>query len=500
MAFKLEKEKQKLVSEKCQSILTQLLKDEDNKYCVDCDAKGPRWASWNLGIFLCIRCAGIHRNLGVHISRVKSVNLDAWTPEQIACIQNMGNSKARAVYEANFPDNFRRPQTDSTLEAFIRAKYEQKKYIAKEWVEPPPPKPAFDIEEELRKEKERKRNKNKTFQSPNNIEVQANSLPRPNSNSSPVSNTIKADKIHQKIEIGSNSTDLLGLEISLTEAKTDDDSFGLFVSSVPIPDSSDSINSEIKSDSKTKSEEESDFFNQKAPIDQDKKLTKESILSLYGSAAPPQQPLPQPQQNTILGPQNQTFGAQSQALFMGQMGTGGQPMAPNTQNPLFMSQNTAVNGVQASLGQTTNLMTQSNFPLTTNPFLANNNSKNANFALNQQTVQQLPQHLASLQLNSMSSPNVSNSSINSIPNNNWFQMGAQTTGLPVPPPGVINPFMTTAPSMIPAGVPVANNFGQIGLNSGSFFTQPDPGTQWAFNGNTALNQTSGVTASTNLWQ
>lgn len=48
---------------------------------------GPRWASWNLGIFLCIRCAGIHRNLGVHISKVKSVNLDTWTPEQVAvCI------------------------------------------------------------------------------------------------------------------------------------------------------------------------------------------------------------------------------------------------------------------------------------------------------------------------------------------------------------------------------------------------------------------------------
>jgi len=45
---------------------------------------GPRWASWNLGVFLCIRCAGIHRNLGVHVSRVKSVNLDSWTPEQIA--------------------------------------------------------------------------------------------------------------------------------------------------------------------------------------------------------------------------------------------------------------------------------------------------------------------------------------------------------------------------------------------------------------------------------
>lgn len=106
---------------------------------------GPRWASWNLGIFLCIRCAGIHRNLGVHISKVKSVNLDAWTPEQVGYLQQMGNSKARAVYEANLPDNFRRPQTDSSLEAFVRAKYEQKKYIAKEWVQPPTPQPAVRI-------------------------------------------------------------------------------------------------------------------------------------------------------------------------------------------------------------------------------------------------------------------------------------------------------------------------------------------------------------------
>lgn len=55
-------------------------------------------------------------------------------------LQQMGNSRARAVYEANLPDSFRRPQNDSSLETFIRAKYEQKKYIAKEWVPPPLPK------------------------------------------------------------------------------------------------------------------------------------------------------------------------------------------------------------------------------------------------------------------------------------------------------------------------------------------------------------------------
>jgi len=131
---KADAEREKVIQNRLQELLTRMLQDEDNKYCVDCDAKGPRWASWNIGIFVCIRCAGIHRNLGVHISKVKSVNLDSWTPLQVSRMQIMGNSRARAVYEANLPEGFRRPQADSPLDVFIRAKYEKKKYIAREWV------------------------------------------------------------------------------------------------------------------------------------------------------------------------------------------------------------------------------------------------------------------------------------------------------------------------------------------------------------------------------
>lgn len=119
------------LQEKHQLALADMLRHEENKYCADCRAKGPRWASWNLGIFMCIRCAGIHRNLGVHISRVKSVNLDSWTPEQIDSISSKGNAKAAAMYEANLPAGFRRPVDDYSVESFIRAKYERKLYISK---------------------------------------------------------------------------------------------------------------------------------------------------------------------------------------------------------------------------------------------------------------------------------------------------------------------------------------------------------------------------------
>lgn len=59
----------------------------------------PRWASTNLGVFVCIRCSGIHRSLGVHISRIKSIDLDTWTPEQVANVQRWGNKRANVYWE-----------------------------------------------------------------------------------------------------------------------------------------------------------------------------------------------------------------------------------------------------------------------------------------------------------------------------------------------------------------------------------------------------------------
>jgi len=124
--------KDKKNSEANAKILQELLKEPENRYCADCNSKGPRWASWTLGVFVCIRCSGIHRSLGVHISKVKSVTLDAWTDEQITSISNIGNEKAKELYEYNVPKSYRRPDETSdnyAVEQWIRAKYERKDFM-----------------------------------------------------------------------------------------------------------------------------------------------------------------------------------------------------------------------------------------------------------------------------------------------------------------------------------------------------------------------------------
>ncbi|EDS28086.1 smap1 [Culex quinquefasciatus] len=293
MSRKNETERTKQIQEKCQMLLTKMLRDDDNKYCVDCDAKGPRWASWNLGVFLCIRCAGIHRNLGVHISRVKSVNLDSWTPEQVVSLEQMGNSRARAVYEALLPDGFRRPQTDSALESFIRAKYEHKKYLAREWVPPPPPKVDWDkeIDEEIERQKRKKKAASSggaaaTVALPK-IKAPASSNKVSSRNSTEAANTGNANSNTSSSNSNANSSqgtsDLLGLSLGVetTAKKTNGDTLDILSSG-----SNDRPSEKAVDDFSSLAKEEADFFNQ-APNkanDAQGKLTKDKIMALYGSA------------------------------------------------------------------------------------------------------------------------------------------------------------------------------------------------------------------------
>mmetsp|Transcript_45358 Transcript_45358/g.116083 ORF Transcript_45358/g.116083 Transcript_45358/m.116083 type:complete len:506 (-) Transcript_45358:168-1685(-) len=125
-------------NERHKRVLKVLLKKEENKFCADCHARGPTWASTNLGVFVCLTCSGVHRSLGVHISVVRSTNLDTWLPDQVAFIQRMDNVKANGYWEASLPSDFRRPRDSEQhkLERFIQDKYQAQSFRDRDM--PPP--------------------------------------------------------------------------------------------------------------------------------------------------------------------------------------------------------------------------------------------------------------------------------------------------------------------------------------------------------------------------
>ncbi|CAN9155583.1 unnamed protein product [Alternaria alternata] len=115
-------------AEQNRATLKNLVKLEGNKTCSDCKRnKHPRWASWNLGVFICIRCSGIHRGMGTHISKVKSVDLDTWTDEQLQSVLKWGNARANKYWESKLAPGH--VPSEAKIENFIRTKYESKRWV-----------------------------------------------------------------------------------------------------------------------------------------------------------------------------------------------------------------------------------------------------------------------------------------------------------------------------------------------------------------------------------
>ncbi|XP_028958889.1 probable ADP-ribosylation factor GTPase-activating protein AGD13 isoform X2 [Malus sylvestris] len=113
--------------------LKDLLIQKDNRNCADCGATDPKWASANIGVFICLKCCGVHRSLGTHISKVLSVTLDEWSDDEIdAMIEVGGNSSANSIYEAFIPVGVSKPGPDAGHEErskFIRSKYELQDFL-----------------------------------------------------------------------------------------------------------------------------------------------------------------------------------------------------------------------------------------------------------------------------------------------------------------------------------------------------------------------------------
>ncbi|XP_046880246.1 arf-GAP with SH3 domain, ANK repeat and PH domain-containing protein 1 isoform X2 [Hypomesus transpacificus] len=122
------------VQDLTKAIIEDVLRMPGNELCCDCGASDPKWLSTNLGILTCIECSGIHREMGVHISRIQSMELDKLGTSELLLAKNVGNSSFNEIMEGNLPSPSPKPSPASDMtvrKEFINAKYMDHKFARK---------------------------------------------------------------------------------------------------------------------------------------------------------------------------------------------------------------------------------------------------------------------------------------------------------------------------------------------------------------------------------
>ncbi|XP_032265413.1 stromal membrane-associated protein 1 isoform X2 [Phoca vitulina] len=261
----------------------------------------------------------------------------------VECMQDMGNTKARLLYEANLPENFRRPQTDQAVEFFIRDKYEKKKYYDKNAIaitnisssdaplQPLVSSPSLQAAVEknkLEKEKEKKKEEKRKEKEPE----------KP---AKPLTTEKLQKKEDQQLEPKKSTSpkkaaeptvDLLGLdgpaEAPVTNGNTttlpslndDLDIFGPMISNplpaTVIPPAQGTPSLPAAATLSTGISGDLDLFTEQATKSEEvakKQLSKDSILSLYGTGTIQQQSTP----GVFMGPTNIPFTSQAPTAFQG---------------------------------------------------------------------------------------------------------------------------------------------------------------------------------------